>query len=226
MAAALAVALLSMNAHAQQALETVVVSANKRVEKLESVPMAISVMSEQEIQRTNIREIEDVVAMMPSLTLNSAPPRPTTPSSCAVSAPYRSVSAWSRTWRSSSTTFRSPPSSRFKDLADVSRIEVLKGPQSTLFGKSAVAGAVNIVTKPISGPMVYRASTYLTNDNEWRVNASAGGQLDEHFACACTPARPHAGQLPQPDRWQGRQRLGRQDLHGQAAVESDRQRAG
>jgi iron complex outermembrane receptor protein len=79
MASALALAVLAMNAQAQQeesntkpgTLETVVVTANKRVEKLENVPMAISVMSEQEIQRTNIREIEDVVAMMPSLTLNS-----------------------------------------------------------------------------------------------------------------------------------------------------------
>jgi iron complex outermembrane receptor protein len=191
MAAALAVALLSMNAHAQQALETVVVSANKRVEKLESVPMAISVMSEQEIQRTNIREIEDVVAMMPSLTLNSGT---TSANNAIFMRGIGTVSVGIGVESDVAVIIDDIPIATqfqaFKDLADVSRIEVLKGPQSTLFGKSAVAGAVNIVTKPISGPMVYRASTYLTNDSEWRVNASAGGQLDEHFACACTPARP------------------------------------
>jgi iron complex outermembrane receptor protein len=64
----------------------------------------------------------------------------------------------------------------FRDLADVARIEVLKGPQSTLFGKSAVAGAINIVTKPVAGPMTYRGSTYRTDDGEWRVAASAGGR--------------------------------------------------
>jgi iron complex outermembrane receptor protein len=191
MASALALALLSMNAHAQQdessskpgTLETVVVTANKRVEKLESVPMAISVMSEQEIQRTNVREIEDVVAMMPSLTLNSG----TTAANNAIfMRGIGTVSVGIGVESDVAVIIDDIPIATqfqaFKDLADVSRIEVLKGPQSTLFGKSAVAGAVNIVTKQISGPMVYRASTYLTNDNEWRVNASAGGQLDEHFA--------------------------------------------
>jgi iron complex outermembrane receptor protein len=168
-----------------------VVTANKRVEKLESVPMAISVMSEQEIQRTNIREIEDVVAMMPSLTLNSGT---TSANNAIFMRGIGTVSVGIGVESDVAVIIDDIPIATqfqaFKDLADVSRIEVLKGPQSTLFGKSAVAGAVNIVTKPISGPMVYRASTYLTNDNEWRVNASAGGQLDEHFACACTPARP------------------------------------
>ncbi|MYM65752.1 TonB-dependent receptor [Pseudoduganella sp. FT55W] len=202
MAAALAVALLSMNAHAQQdesttkpgTLETVVVTANKRVEKLENVPMAISVMSEQEIQRTNIREIEDVVAMMPSLTLNSG----TTAANNAIfMRGIGTVSVGIGVESDVAVIIDDIPIATqfqaFKDLADVARIEVLKGPQSTLFGKSAVAGAVNIVTKPISGPMVYRASTYLTNDNEWRVNASAGGQLDEHFAL-----RLYAGKTRMP----------------------------
>ncbi|RZT04162.1 iron complex outermembrane recepter protein [Duganella sp. CF402] len=194
MAAALAVALLSMNAHAQQALETVVVSANKRVEKLESVPMAISVMSEQEIQRVNIREIEDVVAMMPSLTLNSGT---TSANNAIFMRGIGTVSVGIGVESDVAVIIDDIPIATqfqaFKDLADVSRIEVLKGPQSTLFGKSAVAGAVNIVTKPISGPMVYRASTYLTNDNEWRVNASAGGQLDEHFGL-----RLYAGKTSMP----------------------------
>ncbi|MHA4869838.1 TonB-dependent receptor [Duganella sp. PWIR1] len=191
MAAALALALLSMNAQAQQEestskpgqLETVVVTANKRVEKLESVPMAISVMSEQEIQRTNIREIEDVVAMMPSLTLNSG----TTAANNAIfMRGIGTVSVGIGVESDVAVIIDDIPIATqfqaFKDLADVARIEVLKGPQSTLFGKSAVAGAVNIVTKQIAGPMVYRASTYLTNDEEWRVNASIGGQINEKFA--------------------------------------------
>jgi iron complex outermembrane receptor protein len=189
-ASALTLALLAMaqGAQAQEAaadgthLERVVVTANKRVEKLESVPMAISVMSEKEIQRTNIREIEDVVAMMPSLSLNSGT---TSANNAIFMRGIGTVSVGIGVESDVAVIIDDIPIATqfqaFKDLADVSRIEVLKGPQSTLFGKSAVAGAINIVTKPISGPMVYRASTYLTNDNEWRVGASMGGKVNEQF---------------------------------------------
>ena len=188
---AAALALFAMGAQAQQEesatrpgqLETVVVTANKRVEKLESVPMAISVMSEQEIQRTNVREIEDIVNMMPSLTLNSG----TTAANNAIfMRGIGTVSVGIGVESDVAVIIDDIPIATqfqaFKDLADVARIEVLKGPQSTLFGKSAVAGAVNIVTKPLTGPMTYRASTYLTNDNEWRVGASAGGRINDQFA--------------------------------------------
>jgi iron complex outermembrane receptor protein len=78
-------------------LETVVVTANKRVEKLESVPMAISVLSEAEITRNNIREIEDVIALTPSLTMSAG----TTAANNALfmRGIGRSASAWNRMFR-------------------------------------------------------------------------------------------------------------------------------
>ncbi|MBW8898862.1 MAG: TonB-dependent receptor plug domain-containing protein, partial [Massilia sp.] len=190
MAAVVAFALASMAgaAYAQEApsdpnkLQTVLVTANKRVEKLESVPMAISVLSEAEIQRTNIREIEDVVALTPSLTLNSG----TTAANNAIfMRGIGTVSIGIGVESDVSVIIDDIPIAvqfqAFRDLADVARIEVLKGPQSTLFGKSAVAGAINIVTKPISGPLVYRGSVYTTNDHEWRVGASVGGMVSDTF---------------------------------------------
>jgi iron complex outermembrane receptor protein len=163
-------------------LETVVVTANKRVEKLESVPMAISVLSEAEITRNNIREIEDVIALTPSLTMAAG----TTAANNAIfMRGIGTVSVGIGVESDVSVIIDDIPISvqfqAFRDLADVSRIEVLKGPQSTLFGKSAVAGAINIVTKPISGPMVYRGSTYYTDDGEWRLGLSAGGNVSETF---------------------------------------------
>jgi iron complex outermembrane receptor protein len=201
MASALALAVLAMNAQAQQeesntkpgTLETVVVTANKRVEKLENVPMAISVMSEQEIQRTNIREIEDVVAMMPSLTLNSG----TTSANNAIF--MRGIGTVSVGIGVESDV------AVIIDDSDRHPVPGLQGPGRRVAHRGAErpaidavrqiggGGAVNIVTKQISGPMVYRASTYLTNDQEWRVNASAGGQLDEHFAM-----RLYAGKTRMP----------------------------
>jgi iron complex outermembrane receptor protein len=195
MALAVAMAVISMAAQAQtpapdsreakpaeNRLETVVVTANKRVEKLESVPMAISVVSEAEIQRTNLREIEDLVGMSPSLQQVSG----TTAANNAIF--MRGIGTVSIGIGVESdvavivddipiaTQFQA-----FRDLSDVSRIEVLKGPQSTLFGKSAVAGAINVVTKAISGPIISRVSGYYTNDHEYRASASIGGRTSENF---------------------------------------------
>lgn len=189
---ALAVAQWALPLHAQEAgdtkpgdpnqLQSVVVTANKRVEKLESVPMAISVLSEAELQRNNVREIEDVIALTPSLTQASG----TTAANNAIfMRGIGTVSVGIGVESDVSVIIDDIPIAvqfqAFRDLADVARIEVLKGPQSTLFGKSAVAGAINIVTKPISGPMVYRGSAYRTNDGEWRLGASMGGRLTDTF---------------------------------------------
>jgi iron complex outermembrane receptor protein len=161
-------------------LEKVVVTANKRVEKLESVPMAISVVSEAEIARNNIREVEDVIAITPSLTMAAGT---TAANNALFMRGIGTISVGIGVESDVAVIIDDIPVAMqfqaFRDLADVSRIEVLKGPQSTLFGKSAVAGAVNIVTKPISGPMVYRGSTYYTDDGEWRLGLSAGGMVSD-----------------------------------------------
>jgi len=193
---ALAVAGMATPGFAQDApedpskLQTVVVTANKRVEKLESVPMAISVISEAEIQRTNIREVEDVVALTPSLTMASGT---TAANNALFMRGIGTVSIGIGVESDVSVIIDDIPIAvqfqAFRDLADVSRIEVLKGPQSTLFGKSAVAGAINIVTKPISGPIIYRGSAYYTNDHEWRLGASVGGMVSDTFGMRVAMSR-------------------------------------
>ncbi len=195
MALAVAMAVISMAAMAQTAapeskeakpdenrLETVVVTANKRVEKLDSVPMAISVISDAEIARTNLREIEDLVAMSPSLQQVSG----TTAANNAIfMRGIGTVSVGIGVESDVAVIVDDIPIATqfqaFRDLSDVSRIEVLKGPQSTMFGKSAVAGAINVVTKAISGPIITRASGYYTNDHEYRASASIGGRTSEAF---------------------------------------------
>ncbi|MFL6630839.1 MAG: TonB-dependent receptor [Massilia sp.] len=185
---AMAVAHWAAPAQAQDAqvspnqLQTVLVTANKRVERLENVPESISVLSEAEIQRNNVREIEDVINLTPSLTLSSG----TTAANNAIfMRGIGTVSVGIGVESDVSVIIDDIPVASqfqaFRDLADVARVEVLKGPQSTLFGKSAVAGAINIVTKPISGAIVYRANAYYTNDHEWRVGASVGGKLRDDF---------------------------------------------
>ncbi|HUR19572.1 MAG TPA: TonB-dependent receptor [Vicinamibacterales bacterium] len=166
---------------AEPKLQSILVTANRRIEKLENVPQSISVVSEAEILRNNVREFQDLVDLMPSLTISTG----------------TQVGTNSINMRGIGTTSNNlgiegdvavvlddlpfaQPQQAFRDLHDVARIEVLKGPQSTLFGKSAIAGAVIITTAPIGyDPLKGRVSTFLSSDHEYRVSAMVSGRVTD-----------------------------------------------
>lgn len=162
-------------------VETVVVSANKRVQNLQDVPQSITVLGDAALQRANVRELDDLPALSPALTISFS----TQPGNYSLN--MRGIGTYSLgigVESDVSVVIDDIPvglqAEAFKDLADVNRIEVLKGPQSTLFGKSSIAGALNITTKPIGGPLKGTTSMLYTSDNEWRVGASVSGAVSEN----------------------------------------------
>ncbi len=190
LAAAVALALSSI-AHAQQAnepapaadsakLEQVVVTANKRAQNLQDVPAAITVLNDAVLQRNNVREVNDLPALSPAVTVSVSTQQANN------SINMRGIGTFSfgiGVESDVSVIVDDIPyalqANAFKDLADVFRIEVLKGPQSTLLGKSSIAGAINITTKPIDGVWKNKVSTYLSNDGEWRASGSVSGPLSD-----------------------------------------------
>jgi iron complex outermembrane receptor protein len=168
-------------------LEEVVVTANKRIEKLENVPMAISVVNEAELTRNNVREFNDVVNISPALSITYG----TTPANNGIN--MRGIGTTSigiGVEADVAVIVDDIPIGMqvkaFQDLTDVSRVEVLKGPQSTLFGKAAIAGAVNVTTKPITGAFGGTASVLYTSDKEQRLQASFGGEVSPSFGYRIT----------------------------------------
>lgn len=126
----------------------IVVTATKREQTLQDVPVAVSVTTAATIERAQIRDIKDLSSVVPSLRVaerqtsantnffirgfgngaNNAGIEPSV--GVFVDGVYRSRSA-----------------AQITDLPDVQRVEVLRGPQSTLFGKNASAGVISIVTQ-------------------------------------------------------------------------------
>ncbi|WP_342113517.1 TonB-dependent receptor [Pseudoduganella sp. OTU4001] len=184
--AAVALAVASI-AHAQEAkkdepvqLEKVVVTANKRAQNLQDVPAAITVLNDAVLQRNNVKDFDDLPALSPALSVTYS----TQPGNYSIN--MRGIGTFSLgvgVEADVSVIIDDIPyamqANAFKDLADVHRIEVLKGPQSTLMGKSSIAGAVNIATKPIDGQWKTKLSSYLTNDHEYRVSGSVSGGLTD-----------------------------------------------
>ncbi len=195
MATAVACAVMSLSGvvHAQNSapaaktddqprLEVVTVTANKRVERLEDVPMAITVIDDKALARSNAGSFTDLSDLSPALTISYG----SVPSNNSIN--MRGIGTTSvgvGVEADVVVVIDDVPVGMqvmaLQGLTDVSRIEILKGPQSTLFGKSAVAGAINITTKPIAGPMAYTGSALYTSDNEWRVSASASGRTSDKF---------------------------------------------
>lgn len=162
-------------------LATIVVSANRRIEKLEKVPASITVIGEESIQRNNVREFVDVVNLSPALSLSVGTQVGTN------SINMRGIGTASNNLGIEGDIAvivddlpYSQAQQAFRDMSDAARIEVLKGPQSTLFGKSAIAGAVVITTKSIgNGPMQGKVSLFNTSDHEYRAAVSMSGKVSD-----------------------------------------------
>ncbi len=126
-----------------QVVQEIIVTANKREERLQDVPVSVSVVSGDQVTKQNIVEVTDLTRSVPSL--NSAGPFG------ALSIRGVGSISFARSAEGSvgvvvdgvalANTSTNPP-----QLFDVSRVEVLEGPQGTLFGRNTSAGVVNITT--------------------------------------------------------------------------------
>ena len=126
----------------------IVVTATKRERTLQDTPVAVSVTSAETIERAQIRDLRDLQTVVPSLSVGQRQSSANTNffirgfgngANNAGIEPSVGVFV--------DNVYRSRTASQITDLPDVQRIEVLRGPQSTLFGKNASAGVISISTQ-------------------------------------------------------------------------------
>ncbi len=129
-------------------LDTIVVTAQKREEALQDVPIMVTVLSQEAIQDAGIRDIKDLQVLVPGLTVTS------TQNEAITTARIRGIGTVGDNVGLESSVgvvidgvYRPRNSVGFGDLGEMAQIEVLKGPQGTLFGKNTSAGVINVVTK-------------------------------------------------------------------------------
>src|SRR5882724_698690 len=152
---------------APAALEEITVTATKRAESLQNVPVSVTALTAGVLQRSNVRELGDLVKLSPGLriTYDSKPGN--------FNISMRGIGTFSNGIAVESdvaVVVDDVPfgfqAAAFQDLIDVERVEVLRGPQSTLFGKSAIAGVLNIVTSAPTHEWTGRANALITDDQE------------------------------------------------------------
>ncbi|NBW75896.1 MAG: TonB-dependent receptor [Sphingomonadaceae bacterium] len=126
----------------------IVVTATKREQTLQDVPVAVSVTTAESIERAQIRDLKDLQTLVPALRVSQLQ------SSANTNFIIRGFGNGANNPGIEPSVgvfvdgvYRSRTAAQIGDLPDVQRVEVLRGPQSTLFGKNASAGVISMITR-------------------------------------------------------------------------------
>ncbi|MEH6551036.1 MAG: TonB-dependent receptor [Pseudomonadales bacterium] len=163
-------------------LEEVLVSASKRSETLQDSAIAVTVISGDVIEQTHAIDLFDMSSLAPSFRA-----RPSARAGAAVMTIRGFTSASAAGSESSIGMFvdgvyRPRSQSQVMDLPRLERIEVLAGPQSTLFGKNASAGVISLVTKAPTQEFDAKVSATLGNYDHRQVKGYVSGGVSDTVA--------------------------------------------
>lgn len=170
--------LAAIPAMAQQAseggLEEIIVTAQKREQSLQDVPIAVTALSGDALQANRVANVADLSGLAPNLLARSAIGGGAAPafsmrgvlSFGVVPGADKQVSIYL------DGVYISSPRGSLFELPDIQRIEVLRGPQGTLFGRNATAGAMSVVTRDPTGEIGARQQFTFGNFNQFQTRTT------------------------------------------------------
>ena len=130
-----------------RSVDEIVVTAQKRTQSLQDVPIVVTTVTAQQLQDAGVRDIKDLTVLTPGLMVTS------TSSEASTTARIRGIGTVGDNFGLEASVgividgvYRPRGGVGFGDLGELARVEVLKGPQGTLFGKNTTAGVINVVT--------------------------------------------------------------------------------
>ncbi len=164
----------------EEALEQVTVTAERRTEKVQDVPIAITAISSSDLLERGVRQAGDITTAVPNLVMSSAYGEEAQPSFS-----LRGVTPNDFSENQSSPIamyvdeiYKSVGAVQALQIYDLDRVEVLRGPQGTLYGKNATGGAISFYSK---NPSLTAYDGYVTagagNFNAYNVRAAVGGPI-------------------------------------------------
>ena len=187
LAVAASVFALAAASPAAAQVEEIIVTAQKVSQNIQDVPISISAVTGEALQRAGAKSLEDITSIVPSVTFRKGT---TNANSAIVMRGVGTISFSVAAEPSVSTVVDGVVLSRsgqsFLDLVDFDRIEVLRGPQGTLFGKNASAGLVNIVSKGGTDHLEAEANLSATTDDEYRARMTVSGPIAQNLSARVT----------------------------------------
>ena len=179
-----------------EALEEVVVTADRRREALQTVPAAITAISAETLRRDGINSLERVADSTPGLTFAAFAAGQPEIAIRGVGTKEDGPAASDSTVVSIDDIYIASRAAQVTDLFDLERVEVLRGPQGTLYGKNSIGGSINFVTLQPTDETVIR--TTLKGGNFGRAEAAgliSGGLTDTLFGKVAVSYKSNDGYL-------------------------------
>jgi len=167
---------------APAALEEITVTAQRRVENLQRAAIPVSAVSGEELTNAGATRVQDLTALVPSVQIATA------------AGPYplfymRGVGNFNGNALSDAAValnldgvYLARPSSTGGMFYDLERLEVLKGPQGTLYGRNATGGAINVITRKPTDDFSGDAEIDIGNYGLKKVNAALNAPLSDTVA--------------------------------------------
>lgn len=165
-------------------LDAITVSARKREESLQEVPVAVTAFTADGLDKLNIEDLSDLGAFVPNLTVYAA-----RGSSSTLTAYIRAVGQSDPLWGVDpgvglylDDVYVARPQGALLDVFDVERIEVLRGPQGSLYGKNTIGGAIKYVSSALEEEFYGRGSVTIGNYSQLDAKASVSLPLGAGWA--------------------------------------------
>ncbi|OYU78254.1 MAG: hypothetical protein CFE32_02365 [Alphaproteobacteria bacterium PA3] len=160
-------------------VETIIVTARKTQETLISTPVAVTAVGAADVSRLNIQAIDDLARFTPGLSFSKAfgraTDRPVVRGAASILAGTQPGVEAGTAYFVDGVYYQGDISSI--DLADVARVEVIKGPQSALYGRNTYSGAINFITNSPGTSLKAGATVSVGSHNEQSANLRVAGPI-------------------------------------------------
>ncbi len=174
---------LAADASSPPALQEIIVTAEKRSENLQDVPISVVALSAQQIKDAGITDIRSLAILTPGLTVTSEGNEAiTTARIRGIGTVGDNPGLESSVGVNIDGVYRPRNGVAFTDLGEIEQIEVLYGPQGELFGKNNDAGVINVTTKRPSHTFGVTAEVTGGNYNDREIRTSVTGPLSDIVA--------------------------------------------
>lgn len=162
----------------------IIVTARRRQESAQSIPLAVSVLAAQQLDDTGAFNVNRLQQLAPTLQFYSSNPRNTAVNIRGIGVPFGLTSDGFEQGVGIyvDDVYYSRVASATFDFLDVAQIEVLRGPQGTLYGKNTTAGAINIQTNQPTFDFEGRAELSIGNYNFQQARLAVSGPISDTVA--------------------------------------------